>query len=126
MKNGQSTKIVTVVSAVLITAVLATSAHADKRKGKKGVNIDQVVASLQLDVSTATNLKTLMENHRAEKRASRDQAKQNREQRKAKRKVHRKALLDLLGYEKLYQFEEIMKENRSKRGKRKHKKNKQQ
>ena len=109
------------LSTLIIAALLTTSAYADKREGKRGVNIDQVVASLQLDETKANSLKALIESHRTERKALREQGNKNKEQRQALRKQHRQALLDVLGYEKMYEFEGIMKQNRSK--KRKHRKN---
>jgi len=109
-----------ILSTLMISALLVTAAHADKQKGKRGVNIDQIITTLQLEETKANSLKTLMETHRADRKALRKQGERNREQRQALRKQHRQALLEVLGYEKMYEFEEIMKQNRSK--KRKHKK----
>ena len=108
----------TVLPALFVTAFLSSAAYADQNQGKRGANIDQVVSSLQLEAATATSLKTLMESHRSEKQALRKDGKKDREQHQALRKQHRKALLDILGYEKMYEFEEMMGQNRSKHGKR--------
>jgi len=107
----------TILSALIITAFLASNANADQNKSKKAANIDQVISSLQLEAVTATNLKSLMERHREQRHALLEQGKKDREQRQALRMQHRQSLLDLLGYEKMYKFEEIMRQNNPKRGK---------
>ena len=124
----------TALSALIISVLLANSANADQNMGKQGINIDQVIASLKLESATATSLKTLMESHRSEQQAFRVQGQKvrerkqallvkqrkallmqgqkARERKQALRKQQRKTLLVLLGYEKLYMFEEIMHQNR--------------
>lgn len=109
------TNIKTVLSALIITTFLAGTANADQNKHKKGPNIDQVISSLQLETATATNLKSLMESHREQRNAMREQGKKDREQKQTLRKQYRQAVLDLLGYEKMYEFEEVMHQNRHKR-----------
>ncbi|MEH6457397.1 MAG: hypothetical protein V7749_13790 [Cocleimonas sp.] len=109
----------TVLTALIITAFLVGTANADQNKHKHGQNIDQVVSSLQLESATAINLKSLMQSHRDERQALRQKVKKDREQRQALRKQHRQSLLKLLGYEKMYEFEEMMRENRPKRRKNK-------
>ena len=106
----------TSVSTLIFTALLSGAAYADQSKRKKGPNIEQIVSSLQLDASTATSLKTLMKSHREAKQASREKDMKNREQKQASRKQHRQALLEILGYEKMYKFDEMMREYRSKKG----------
>ena len=107
----------TIISTVIITALLTSSVSADEKKGNKGPNIDQVVASLQLEDTTASSLKTLMESHRADRKALRQKGQKDREQRQVLRAQHRQALLDVLGYEKMYEFEELMRKSRSERRK---------
>ena len=116
----------TILSTVIITALLAGTANADQNKQKKGANIDQVISTLQLDATVATNLKSLMESHREQKQALRKQGIKDREQRQTLRKQHRQALLELLGYEKMYEFEGIVSQKRSKRLHRKNNKSKNQ
>ncbi|MGK0269960.1 MAG: hypothetical protein ACI88H_000593 [Cocleimonas sp.] len=107
----------TILSVLIVTALLSSSVNADQKKGKRGPNIDQVVASLQLEDAAASSLKTLMESHRTDRQTLRQQGKKDREQRQVLRAQHRQALLEVLGYEKMYEFEEIMRKNRSERRK---------
>ena len=109
----------TVLSALIVTALLSSNVNADQGKGKRGANIEQVITSLQLDAKTSTSLKALFEKHREERKASREKGKKDREQRQASRKQHRQAILDILGYEKMYEFEGMMRQNRGKHGNKK-------
>ena len=105
----------TILSALIISVLLTSSASANQKNKKRGVNIDQVIASLQLEGDKATNLRTLMENHHTDRESLRKQGQKNREQRHELREKHRQELLKVLGYEKMYEFEEIMRQNRQKR-----------
>lgn len=113
----------TVLSTLIVSALLSGTAYAEgQHKGKRGGNIDQVISSLQLDATTATSLKTLMESQRAEKQALRKSGTKDREQRKTLRDQHRQAIASLIGEEKMEQLKEMKGKKRSKHGKRgKHK-----
>ena len=108
----------TVLSTLMLSALLSGTALAEgQHKGKRGANIDQVISSLQLDATTATSLKTLMESQRAEKQALRKSDTKDREQRKTLRNQHRQAILELIGEEKMEELKKMKGKKGSKRGK---------
>ena len=113
------TNVKTVLSTLIVSALLTGTAYAEgQHKGKRGANIDQVISSLQLDATTASSLKTLMESQRAEKQALRKSGTKDREQRKTLRTQHRQAVLELIGEEKMEELKKLKGKKRSKHGKR--------
>lgn len=113
------------LSILIITVLLTNTASADQGKGKRGPDIDKIVSTLQLDVDTSTNLKALMEKHQETRKAAREEGKKDRAAKKAARKQYRADLLAVLGYEKMYEFEDIMRQNRKSKGKGKKRNNEQ-
>ncbi|MEE9444326.1 MAG: hypothetical protein V3V19_01535 [Cocleimonas sp.] len=108
------------LASIVFLTFQATPAFAENQKNK-GPDIDKVISTLSLQGSQATQLRQLMESHRASMKQLRSEKQKSREKKRALRKSHRKALTSLLNDEQLSKFKAYRKEHHP-RGGRKHRK----
>lgn len=98
-----------------IALLLSLSVQAAQRSDQKGPDLGSIAAQLQLDSTQTSQLSELMNKHREQMKAMRDDKQQQRENMHEIRDQHREELLIVLSYEQLYKFEQYMREHRPRR-----------
>ncbi len=92
----------------LLLLITSNSVFAMQNDARAKPDIDTLTATLQLNETQAIELKNLMRQHRQQMEILRDNSRTIRTQMKTKRDAHRENLLNILGYEQFYKFDNYM------------------
>lgn len=96
----------------ILVFFISISSHAGPGVQCEKPDMDVLIKTLQLSDDESVALQNLMQKHRAEMEALRQESKDNHQKAKALHDAHRESLLTILNYEQMYQFHEYMRQFR--------------
>lgn len=97
------------LSQSLLVLILGTSvAIAEDQRPRP--DLDTIISQLDITEEKAQKLRTMLEEHRAEKENLREERRTEHEKKRAEREQHRATLYELIGAENLYKFDNYMRQ----------------
>lgn len=99
----------------LLLFTLGNTAFAFDPVERQRPDIDYLISELQLDDDQAVQLRSTLEKHIEEMETKHQQNQQSHEQMRIVHEQHREEMFTLLGAEKMYAFENYMRQFRPKR-----------